>query len=68
MSDERFIATVEKMKVQEVADVLRTLGFRIDSVLRLGIIIGALNGMGMDRIRKVNGVKNVEREKRNHAL
>jgi hypothetical protein len=68
MSNERFIATVEKMKVQEVADALRTLGFRIDSVLRLGIIIGALNGMGMDRIRKVNGVKTVEREKSNHAI
>lgn len=64
MREERFIATVEnRTKVQEIAEALRKLGFRVDDVLRLGgVIIGALNGKKLDQV-KINGVKFVEREK-----
>ncbi|WP_205510188.1 hypothetical protein [Longitalea arenae] len=69
MKEERFIATVEdKYQVQEIADDLKRLGFRIDNVLRLGgIIIGSLNGKRLDQV-KIKGVKMVEREMNNRGI
>jgi hypothetical protein len=69
-SHKKFIAVVDENqadKINEIADLMKKEGAKIDKVLSFtGIITGSTPDM--NKLNKVEGVKSVEEDRENFAL